>query len=93
MNFNFTPRVLPIVAFVRRERCLLRPPLFIVVLALLTTGCNTTRYYRQAIAGQYQIVARQEKISTLLTRTNTPPDLRGKLELVLRLREFAEREQ
>ena len=62
------------------------------MLALLTTGCDTTRYYRQAIAGQYQMVARQEKISTLLARTNTPPELRGKLELVLHLREFAEHE-
>ena len=62
------------------------------MLALLACGCDTTRYYRQAIAGQYQIVARQEKISALLARTNTPPELRGKLELVLRLREFAEHE-
>ncbi len=92
MNFNFTPRVLPIVAFMRRERRRLWPPLFVAMLALLTTGCDTTRYYRQAIAGQYQIVARQEKISELLARTNTPPELRGKLELVLRLREFAEHE-
>lgn len=72
--------------------CQLWLPLFITVLALLTTGCDTTRYYRQAIAGQYQMVARQEKISTLLARTNTPPELRGKLELVLHLREFAEHE-
>ena len=90
--FNFTPRVLPIVASVCRERRHPWPLLFVTVLALLTTGCDTTRYYRQAIAGQYQIVARQEKISTLLARTNTPPELRGQLELVLHLREFAERE-
>ena len=91
-RFNFTPRVLPIVASVWRERRHPWPLLFVTVLALLTTGCDTTRYYRQAIAGQYQIVARQEKISTLLARTNTPPELRGKLELVWHLREFAEHE-
>ena len=92
MSFNFTPRVLPIVAFARRERRHLWPLLLITAFALLATGCDTTRYYRQAIAGQYQIVARQEKISTLLARTNTPAELREKLELVLRLREFAEHE-
>ena len=92
MSFNFTPRVLPIVAFVSRERRRLWLLLFVTALALLATGCDTTRYYRQAIAGQYQIVARQEKISTLLARTNTPTELREKLELVLRLREFAEHE-
>lgn len=61
-------------------------------LALLATGCNTVRYYHQAAAGQYEVFSRQEKITSLLARTNTPPELRVKLELVLRLREFAERE-
>ena len=61
-------------------------------LALLTTGCNTVGFYKQAVAGQYEIISRQQKISELLVRTNTPADLRGKLELVLRLREFAEHE-
>lgn len=61
-------------------------------LALLAAGCNTVHYYHQAAAGQYEVFSRQEKITSLLARTNTPPELRGKLELVLRLREFAERE-
>jgi predicted aminopeptidase len=59
---------------------------------LVFTGCNTVGYYRQAAAGQYEVVSRQEKIPNLLARTNTPAKLREKLELVLRLRQFAEHE-
>ena len=67
-------------------------PSVLAALALLLTGCDTTRYYRQAVGGQYDVVARQEKISKLLARTNTPLALREKLALVLRLRAFAETE-
>jgi predicted aminopeptidase len=60
--------------------------------ALFVTGCSTVGYYQQAAAGQYEVVSRQEKIPALLARTNTPAKLREKLELVLSLRQFAERE-
>jgi predicted aminopeptidase len=60
--------------------------------SLLLTGCSTARYYHQAVAGQWELMARQERISTLLARTNTPAKLRGQLGLVLELREFATRE-
>jgi predicted aminopeptidase len=63
-----------------------------LVLGLIITGCSTVSYYKQAAGGQYEVVSRQEKIPTLLVRTNTPPKLREKLELVLSLRQFAERE-
>src|SRR5262245_58234042 len=55
-------------------------------------GCGTVGYYAQAIRGQCQILHRQEPIARLLQDTNTPPRLRQRLELVLRLREFAERD-
>lgn len=58
----------------------------------LLTGCDTIKYYRQAAAGQLDIIARQESIPRLLARTNTPPTLRRQLQLVLDLRQFAERE-
>ena len=60
--------------------------------AALLTGCDTVRYYKQAAAGQYEIIAKREPIPTVLARTNTPPKLREKLQLVLGLREFAEHE-
>src|SRR5688572_29228489 len=66
--------------------------LLCLVVMLAITGCSTVGYYKQAAAGQYEVVSRQETIPTLLARTNTPAKLREKLELVLRLRQFAERE-
>src|SRR5687767_15867837 len=62
------------------------------VLAVLLSGCQTVSYYRQAIAGQYQIFANRTSIEKLLANTNTPTKLREKFRLVTRLREFAETE-
>src|SRR5688572_5687303 len=62
------------------------------VLAVLLSGCQTVSYYRQAIAGQYQIFANGTSIEKLLANTNTPPKLKEKFRLVTRLREFAETE-
>src|SRR5688572_2864933 len=77
--------------FPRRRRLFRRVILFIA-LAGLISGCGTVGYYRQAISGQYEILDRREPIQTVLARTNTSPALREKLQLVLGLREFAERE-
>jgi predicted aminopeptidase len=65
---------------------------WIALLALAggASGCST--FYGQAVRGQWQLLAGAESIPKLLARTNTPPELRSRLELVLRLREFAERE-
>ena len=59
-------------------------------LLVLADGCSSLRYYRQAVAGQYEIISRQEPIEKILTRTNTSPELRAKLLLVQELRVFAE---
>ena len=74
------------------RRRLSRRVLLMVVVAALFTGCDTVSYYKQAAAGQYEIIAKREPIRAVLARTNTPPALREKLQLVLGLREFAERE-
>ncbi|HXG46340.1 MAG TPA: aminopeptidase [Methylomirabilota bacterium] len=57
-----------------------------------TSGCETARYYGQAIAGQWQILSLRQPIARLLADTNTPPDLRRQLQLVMRLRAFAQHE-
>lgn len=71
-------------------RRLLRRGLMVCALVTLLTGCQTARYYQQAVAGQYEIFARRELIETILTRTNTSPKLHNQLQLVLELRCFAE---
>ncbi len=58
----------------------------------LLVGCETCSYYRQAIVGQYRIVAHRRPIDQVLADARTPAALKDKLRLVLRLREFAERD-
>lgn len=67
----------------------------LLALALATAllvGCESLSYYRQAIAGQYQIFARQQHIDKLLKDDKVSAKLKEKLRLVLRLREFAEKD-
>ena len=66
---------------------LLVPALLLAVLAM--SGCQTLSYYGQAIKGQYQIVAHEQKIEKLLADPQTPAPLKAKLQLVQGLRAFA----
>lgn len=61
-----------------------------VFLAGLFGGCST--YYGQAIRGQWQMMKAPRPIGNLLKQANLSPDLKNRLELVLRIREFAEAE-
>jgi predicted aminopeptidase len=66
--------------------------LLVLLLALIVavvSGCQTIGYYAQAIKGEGQILANRKSIDKLITNSNTPPDLRQKLELVQRMRAFA----
>jgi predicted aminopeptidase len=60
-----------------------------VVLAVALSGCEAVGYYRQAIAGQYQILAHQKPIESLIADPSTPPKLKAKFEQVLKIRQFA----
>jgi predicted aminopeptidase len=71
----------------RLRKWLLAPALLLAVLAM--SGCQTLSYYSQAIRGQYQIVAHQQKIEKLLADPQTPAALKVKLQLVEELRAFA----
>jgi predicted aminopeptidase len=55
-------------------------------------GCNSLRFYSQAIHGQSQIVHRQRPIAELMADPLTPPALERQLRLILELRRFAEQE-
>ncbi len=57
---------------------------------MIGSGCQTLSYYRQSIGGQLQIWKKQEPIEKVLAGRNRPAALKAKLELVLRLRAFAE---
>jgi len=63
-----------------------------LAVALCVTGCDTVSYYRQAVAGQYEIISKREPIPGVIARSNTAPALRQQLQLVLELRTFAVRE-
>jgi predicted aminopeptidase len=64
--------------------------LLLAVLAM--SGCQSFSYYRQAIKGQYRIVAHRERIEKLLADPQAPAPLKAKLHLVQRLRAFAARD-
>ena len=63
----------------------------LLVTALLTS-CTSLGYYSHSIKGGLGILTRRRSIESLLADSVTPPELRGRLELVLDIREFAGRE-
>ena len=71
----------------RLRKWLLAPALVLAVLAM--SGCQTLSYYGQAIKGQYEIVAHEQKIAKLLADPQTPERLKARLQLVEDLRAFA----
>jgi predicted aminopeptidase len=66
---------------------LLACALLLIVPAI--SGCQCLSFYGQAIKGQYQIVAHQQKITTLLADPQTPAPLKAKLACIQDLRAFA----
>src|SRR5436309_12458929 len=67
---------------------------FVVLLAVawMTGGCQTFRYYKQAIRGEYQILSQRKPIAELVTDPGLSPKLKEKFELITQLRAFAEKE-
>lgn len=64
----------------------------LTAVVLVVSGCRTLKFYGQAIKGQYQIFAHQEPIEKLVADTKTPTRLREQLELLQKLRAFADTE-
>jgi predicted aminopeptidase len=60
-----------------------------LLLLLVLTGCQQVQFYSQAVRGQLDVLARRQSIDGLLANSNTPPELRARLELLNELREFA----
>lgn len=71
-----------------RARCLL----LLAALVPLACGCDTLRYYTQAVGGHLDLMRRSSPIDEQLGRDAVPAALKAKLQAVLRIREFASRE-
>lgn len=56
------------------------------------TGCQTMSFYKQAVAGQYELFANQTPIDKIIADAETPSQLKHQLELVQHLRAFAHEE-
>jgi predicted aminopeptidase len=56
------------------------------------SGCHTLSFYGQAVKGQYQLIANRQSIEKLVADPGTPSRLKSQLELIQKLRGFAEKE-
>jgi predicted aminopeptidase len=64
----------------------------ILVAALLLGGCESTKYYAQAIGGHLSVMSAARPVEAWLADPGTPADLRKRLELARGIRQFAARE-
>ena len=60
-----------------------------VALLALLAGCETIGYYAQAVGGQLEILSAARPVEELLSDPRTPGELRQRLELARRMRDFA----
>jgi len=58
-------------------------------LAFWLSACSTFGYYAQAVSGQLDVLERRQPITRLLQDDTQTPELRDKLETVVRIRRFA----
>jgi predicted aminopeptidase len=66
--------------------------LLCLVMLVCFSGCQAFSFYRQAIAGEYQILAHQESITNLMANPKTPAELKAKFGQVIKIRRFAAEE-
>ena len=63
--------------------------LLMAACTVLLCGCHSIGYYSQAVSGQWELLTKPESIRQIIADARTPAPLRERLQLVLRLREFA----
>ena len=54
----------------------------------LVGGCSTVGYYRQAVAGHWELTRRSEPIDQLVQDEQTAPELKQRLQTVQDIRRF-----
>ena len=62
------------------------------IIGLTACGCESFRYYGQAIQGQYEILDKRQPISEILDDPESPEFLKKRLAYILEVRKFADRE-
>jgi predicted aminopeptidase len=65
---------------------------FLLLFASLGAGCSQLIYYLQSAGGHLDLMGRRQPIERVIADPATEPRLRGKLQAVLRIRDFASRE-
>ena len=62
----------------------------LVLLVVVLPGCESLRFYGQAVQGQLTILTGRQSVARVLARADTPDTLRARLRLVQDARAFAE---
>jgi predicted aminopeptidase len=60
----------------------------LLLLLVLTAGCESLSYYSQAIRGQLGLMGAARPVDVWLADPATPPELRSRLQVAQRIREF-----
>ncbi|MES2605551.1 MAG: aminopeptidase [Pseudomonadota bacterium] len=68
------------------------PTLAVLAFVVSLAACESIGYYGQAVSGQLGLLRQRQSINTVLQNAQLPATQRQQLELVLRLRNFADRE-
>ena len=68
---------------------LLASALLATAAACLTTGCSTLGYYADSAAGHLRLVGAARPVASWIADPATPPELKARLELTQRIRDFA----
>jgi predicted aminopeptidase len=63
--------------------------LLMASMAFWLSACSTLGYYAQSVSGQLDVLQRRQPITQLLQDDKQTPELREKLEAVVRIRRFA----
>jgi predicted aminopeptidase len=62
---------------------------WIILLPLVTSGCTTIGYYKQAVQGHLQLMRARQPVEQVIKDQSTSPELREKLQTLLDARVFA----
>jgi len=64
--------------------------ILILLLVITATGCESIRYYAQAIQGQLVLIANRKQITGILSQPHTSLTLKNRLNRVRQIRDFAQ---